>query len=197
MQTTRENIIETHTIETRNGCTLAMHTYEVIPTIGKGKSLMYHWHMFGKETGKHGVWTTAPVMDDRVQAHWDGYAGEVVPAPKIGYQFDKWSEVADMIRQAKKDELKDVVYHKGFLQFHYHGFITCMNGERVDDASWGKLTKSELIREVTSALEKYPNAQIEVSLEGHWDWYEDGYSFKNNDYEPTDHYIDVVLFKNF
>lgn len=200
MQTTRENIIETHTIETRNGCTLKMHTYEVIPTIGEGKSLMYYWYMTGKDTGKHGVWSNAPTMCERVTAHWDGYAGIAPPPPpvaKIGYQFDKWSEVADMIRKAKKEEMSTVAYHKGFLQFHWHGYITCVNGERVGDASFGKNTKTELTREVEDALRDYPNAKIEVSLEGHWDWYEDGAAFKDNDYEPTDHYIDIVLYKNF
>lgn len=71
----------------------------------------------------------------------------------------------------------------------------CVNGDWLGDAE-DKVTLSALKDMVKGAENDYPNADIEISLEGHYDYWE-SYSalFNGESYEPTDFFIDVVLYK--
>lgn len=176
-------------IEKRNGNTLTRETIETL--LGSRAVTEYHWIMEGP-TGTHRIVTNAEEIDERVTAHWNMFAGTPTkdPAP---FTFHKWSQVADMIKAAKQEARKELT---GLTRFHYHGFVTCVNGERKGDANDRAITRTNLLREIADAERDYPGQNIEISIEGHYDWFEDHAAMFAGEYEPTETYIDVLLYKS-
>ena len=123
----------------------------------------------------------------------------IIPGHKPGYTFAKWSEVVEMVRKERKAIERHHRKSDGVFKFHYHGLILVVNDDRIGDAR-DRITLSTLKDMINEATREYPNGRIEISLEGHYDWWPDYQTYfegGRDTYEPSDIYIDIELYKNF
>lgn len=113
----------------------------------------------------------------------------------VTFNFKNWSEVSEKMKSERENiERKNP---RAISRFHYHGFVALVNNEKYGDAYEWPRTKSSLMNVINETTSKFPDADIEIFLEAHWDLFET-YADKltsGGDYIPSEDYIDLLLYK--
>jgi hypothetical protein len=128
---------------------------------------------------------------------------KAITAPKIGWQYKTLKEITQA-QNAQKDSYekefnrdKKLGAVSGIIRWQYRGIGVVINGERDGDLDCGYYRMERLKRIVAEAEAEHPNAEIEVYIEGRYDWFESYQAMFAKDYEPSDFYTEVTVYKNF
>lgn len=160
------------------------------------------WYMYAGEqtTPAHSVFELSDYVDgvipERVAAHWEGFQSNNLKGHQLnGFSFEKWGDVKEMVKQDRYQLESRLRRKDGVFKFHYHGLRLFVNDEVREETL--DITFGTLKNMIEEAKDQYPNKPFEISLEGHYDWWESyQHLFEGADYEPTDMYINIPLYNH-
>ena len=125
-----------------------------------------------------------------------------ITAPKKGLQYSTFGKAMEAFtanRDAVKSDWKKAVREgraKGIIRLPKPYILGLPNNENLGDYM-GYATMKNLKSAILQLEEKYPNTKIDIVIEGRFDWFEDYQAMFAGDYEPSDEFAEVLVYKNY